>query len=152
MFFFKLVQSHETFSPNGHTFGSYVGRMREKKFKLQPSVNKFVANISWDIVEMSVEFLNRSATIHSERYMQTSKFIQKIWRFLPNSKINQALIFPILDPLTSISLVPWTTHSEDLSGGGWGAEIEHVWRALTLQQSFRQTAYSVSRKGGKMCW
>jgi len=44
--------------------------MREKKFKVQPSVSKVVASISWDSVEMLVEFLNRSATIHSKQYMQ----------------------------------------------------------------------------------
>jgi len=41
-------------------------------------------------------------------------------------------------------------HSEDLSGGQGGAEIEHARRALTLQQSFMQAAYSISSKGGKM--
>jgi len=31
--------------------------MGEKKFKVQPSVSKVMASISWDSVEMSMEFL-----------------------------------------------------------------------------------------------
>jgi hypothetical protein len=31
-------------------------------------------------------------------------------------------------------MAPWKMHSEDSFGTGWEAEIENVWRALTLQQ------------------
>jgi hypothetical protein len=73
-----------------------AGRMRENKCKVQTLAGKFMASVVWYSQGiLLVAFLMRSATIISERYVQTSKKIkQRIRRVQLNRKMSQTLILP----------------------------------------------------------
>jgi hypothetical protein len=61
----------------------------QEKFKVQTSAGKVMASIFWDSEGiLLVEFLDRGATINSERYVCRHEE-QQIQRIQPNRKINQ---------------------------------------------------------------
>jgi len=54
-----------------------VGRIREKKLRVQTTICEVVASVLWDSEGMLlVEFLKSGATISSEQYVQTLKKVK----------------------------------------------------------------------------
>jgi hypothetical protein len=62
----------------------------QKKFKVQTSAGKVMASVFWDSEGiLLVEFLERGATINSQRYVQTLKKLKhSIRRVQPNRMMN----------------------------------------------------------------
>ena len=95
------VQRRQRFSRGETVCFFLLYHMSLKGWGRKHSTGKVMADVFWDSEGiLLVEFVQRGATVHPERYVQSVKKLeQRVRRVWPNSKMNQVFILPTVPVL-----------------------------------------------------